>query len=199
MGWQSVIRRGKIPWNTLPLLGIEPGPQGYAQLQKDCTPITGLASNTFACWEDQRVIKKLKMGKLNSMFLNTHIAENCHRMRRSLSFLPRRGSSMSDSSEEVKPERDRGILIELWLGIGQLLPSTSLNHQHSLQAASCKLSKALLASFDSKHRPQHTCYLTYAILSQHNKTASWVLIKSQLYYRHCLVFWCNAVKVSTVH
>ena len=27
-GWQSVISQGKIPWNTPPCLGIEPGPQG---------------------------------------------------------------------------------------------------------------------------------------------------------------------------
>ena len=26
-GWQSVISQGKIPWNTPPWLGIEPGPQ----------------------------------------------------------------------------------------------------------------------------------------------------------------------------
>jgi len=28
IGWQSVISQGKIPWNTQPWLGIEPGPQG---------------------------------------------------------------------------------------------------------------------------------------------------------------------------
>jgi len=28
MGWQSAISQGKIPWNTPPWLGIEPGPRG---------------------------------------------------------------------------------------------------------------------------------------------------------------------------
>jgi len=27
-GWQSAISQGKIPWNTPPWLGIEPGPRG---------------------------------------------------------------------------------------------------------------------------------------------------------------------------
>jgi len=46
IGWQRVISQGKIPWNTPPWLGAEPGPQG-GQIVSYCTELSWLALYIF--------------------------------------------------------------------------------------------------------------------------------------------------------
>ena len=48
-GWQSVISQGKIPWNTPPWLGIEPGPRG-GQTVSYPTELSWLTLNLLFLW-----------------------------------------------------------------------------------------------------------------------------------------------------
>ena len=53
-GWKSAISQGKIPWNTAPWLGIEPGPWGKTDSELShwaiMTRVTGRTDSELSHW-----------------------------------------------------------------------------------------------------------------------------------------------------